>query len=159
MIIDYDSKYQEEVKSLLMELQEYIVEIDQEHYNVVGKDYKEKSFQKELEEVEKMDGKILLYQINEKIVGCVVGFVNNEEINCYDFKAPKRGRIYDLVVSKEYRLKGYGTILLKAMENYLKSIGCMDILLGVFGYNDSAIRFYEKNGYHTRMVEMTKKDV
>ena len=30
------------------------------------------------------------------------------------------------------------------MENYLKSIGCEDILLGVFAYNENGISFYEK---------------
>ena len=43
------------------------------------------------------------------------------------------------------------------MTEYLKNENCKDILIGVFGYNDQAIKFYEKNGYHTRMIEMTKK--
>lgn len=63
------------------------------------------------------------------------------------------------MISRKYRKKGYGKTLLNAMEKYLKSVGCMDILIGVFGYNNSAIRFYEQNGYHTRMIEMTKKDI
>ena len=45
----------------------------------------------------------------------------------------------------------------KAMEEYLKTCGCQDILIEVFGYNERAIQFYEKMGYHTRMIEMTKK--
>ena len=44
-------------------------------------------------------------------------------------------------------------------EDYLKSVGCKDILLGVFAYNENAIKFYEKNGYHIRMLDMTKKDI
>lgn len=100
-----------------------------------------------------------LYKANEDIVGLVVGLINNEEISSYDYKAPKTERITELVVSSKYRQKGYGTILLKTMEQYLKSIGCQDILLGVFAYNENAIKFYKKNGYHTRLVEMIKKDI
>ena len=43
------------------------------------------------------------------------------------------------------------------MEKYLISIGCKDVLLEVFGYNENAIKFYEKNGYHIRVLDMSKK--
>ena len=45
------------------------------------------------------------------------------------------------------------------MEDYLKSIGCKDILIGVFAYNDNAVKFYRKNGYHVRMIDMIKTDI
>lgn len=159
MIIEYESKYDEEIKNLLVELQEHIVQIDKEHYNVIGNDYKNEYFNKTIEEIKKYNGEMYLYKENEEIVGLIVGLINNEEIDTYDFKAPKRGRISELVVSNKYRKKGYGKILLNSMENYLKSVGCLDILIGVFAYNDSAIKFYEKNGYHIRMTEMTKKEI
>ena len=44
------------------------------------------------------------------------------------------------------------------MEEYLKDQGCLSILIGVFAYNESAIKFYEKNGYHLRMSDMIKVD-
>ena len=72
----------------------------------------------------------------------------------YDFKAPKRGRITELVVAKEYRGKHIGKKLLESMRDYLKSIGCEKIMIAVFGYNKNAIKFYEKNGYHMRMIDM-----
>ena len=40
---------------------------------------------------------------------------------------------------------------------YLINLGCKDILIGVFAYNNDAIDFYKKNNYHTRYVEMTKE--
>ena len=157
MIIEYDKKYDEEIKNLLVELQEYIQSIDIERYNRVTKEYREKNFEMVLDNVSKNKGKILLYEENEKILGLVIGIINNEEEETYDFKAPRRGKITDLVVSKNTRNNGIGSILLKEMEDYLKSVGCKDILLDVFGYNEKAFSFYEKNGYHTRLIEMTKK--
>lgn len=159
MIIEYDSKYDEEIKNLLVELQEHIMKIDKEHYNIVENNYRNEYFNKTMDEIEKYNGKMHLYKENDKICGLVVGLINNEEIDTYDFKAPKRGRISELVVSNECRNKGYGKILLNSMENYLKNVGCIDILIGVFAYNDSAIKFYERNGYHTRMTEMIKVDI
>lgn len=159
MIIEYDSKYDESIKSLLLELQEHIVQIDKEYYNVVGNNYKNEYFNKTIEEIEKYAGKMYLYKEGEEICGLVVGLINNDEIDTYDFKAPKRGRISELVVSNKHRQKGYGKALLNAMEDYLKSLGCVDILIGVFAYNNGAIKFYENNGYHTRMTEMIKTEV
>lgn len=128
--------------------------MDKEGYNIVGNDYRDKYFAKTMEEVKKCNGKILLFKDNEKIVGLVVGLINNDETEEYDFKAPKRGRITELIVDKEYRGKQIGKQLLDTMKEYLKSIECEKILIAVFGYNESAIKFYEKNGYHIRMIDM-----
>ncbi len=157
MIVSYNNKYDEEIKDLLVELQEYIVSIDREKYNILTKDYREKYFRKTIEEVKKYNGKMLLYKEESKIVGLVVGIINNEKSCEYDFKAPKRGRITELIISKNCRRKGYGKILLNAMEKSLINDGCEDILLEVFGYNQDAINFYEKNGYHIRTLDMSKK--
>ena len=154
MIIEYSPNYDEEIKDLLVELQQYLSDIDKERYNIVGDDYREKYFEKTMEEVKKCNGKILLFKDNEKIVGLVVGTVNNDEEITFDFKAPKRGRITELVVTKEYRDKHIGKKLLDSMRDYLKSIDCEKIMIAVFGYNENAIKFYEKNGYHMRMMDM-----
>lgn len=159
MIIEYNEKYKEEVKDLLVELQEYIVSIDKEKYNIITKEYRDNYFNKTMDEIYKYEGKMYLYKDNDKIIGFIVGLINNLEESTYDFKCPKRGRITELVVSKHYRKSGVGSILLHSMEDYLKSVGCKDILLGVFAYNENAIKFYEKNGYHIRMLDMTKKDI
>lgn len=159
MVIEYDKKYDEDIKDLLVELQNYIVDMDKEKYNIISDEYREKYFEKTIEEVEKNNGKILLYLENNKVVGLIVGIINNEETLEYDFKAPKRGRITELIVSKNIRSKGIGSVLLEEMTKYLKDNNCKDILIEVFGYNENAIKFYEKNGYHTRLIDMIKTDL
>ena len=154
MIIEYDSKYDEEIKDLLVQLQQYLAGMDIEGYNIVGDGYRDKYFEKTLEEVNKCNGKILLYRDNDKIVGLIIGIVNNNETVRYDFKAPKRGRITELVVDKDYRGNGIGKELLIKMKEYLKSNGCEKVMIAVFGYNESAIRFYKENGFHIRMLYM-----
>ena len=157
MIIKYDDKYEEQVKNLLDELQDHIVKLDKEKYNIKTSNYKEKYFEKTIKEVKEKNGEILLYKENDDIIGLVIGIINNEETSEYDFKAPKRGRITELVVSKNKRSKGYGKILLDAMEEHLKELGCKDIMLEIFAYNEEAIKFYEKNGYHFRVIDTIKK--
>ena len=154
MVLEYDLKYDEDIKDLLVQLQQHLADIDIEKFNIVGDRYREKYFEKTLEEVKKCNGKILLYKDNEKIVGLIVGLINNDKTERYDFKAPKRGRITELVVDKNYRRKGIGKELLLKMKEHLKSNGCEKIMIAVFGYNEGAIKFYKDNGFHIRMMDM-----
>ena len=113
MIVDYSEEYSEQVKDLLVELQKYISNIDIEGYNIVGNQYREKYFKEMLKNVDETTGKIFLYKENEKIIGLVAGIINNDKITTFDFDVPKRGRITELVVDKNYRGKGIGKALLQ----------------------------------------------
>ena len=46
MIIEYESKYDEQIKDLLVQLQQYLADMDEEGYNLVGSEYREKYFEK-----------------------------------------------------------------------------------------------------------------
>lgn len=157
MIIEYNEIYDEQIKDLLVELQEHIVDIDKEGYNILTNEYREEYFKKTIEEIKKYEGKMFLYKENNEILGLVVGLINNEETKEYDFQAPKHGRISELIVTKKTRSKGIGKQLLDKMKEHFKENNCKAILIDVFGYNEKAISFYEKNGYHTRLVEMITK--
>ena len=157
MIIEYDKQYDEDIKDLLVELQQHLVELDKEKYNKITKEYREKYFKKVMDEVSEFEGKIYLYIKDKKAVGFISAVINNEAQDEYDFTAPKRGRITELVVSKTQRCGGIGDALITKMEEYLYSVGCKDILLAVFAYNQRAYKFYEKHGYNARMYTMTKK--
>lgn len=57
------------------------------------------------------------------------------------------GLIHELIISKEYRSKGYGEKLLKALEDYLKKKGCKSMQSFVFIKNKGVLKFYNKWGY------------
>jgi len=128
-IINYSSKYDEDIKNLLVELQEYIAEIDREKYNILTPDYREKYFEKTIKEVNKYEGKIFLAKESDAIVGLIIGVINNELESTYDFSVPKRGRVIELVVSNQNRSNGIGKQLLNKMENYFKEVGCKGVLI------------------------------
>ncbi len=156
MIVEYNEKYIEEVKDLFVELQEYIASIDKEGYNIVTSEYREKNYIDEMKEIEEKNGKMFLYIENNQVLGLIVGIIDNEERNEYHFKAPKRGRITELIVTKKVRSKGIGNKLITYMEEYLKEQGCKAILLVVFAYNDIARNFYDKHNYHERVLDLIK---
>lgn len=155
-IIKYKNKYANDVKDLLYELQIHICSIDKEGYNIMDDEYREKYFSKTMDEVKSYEGKIFLAIDNDEVIGLIVGLINNEDMEEYDFKAPKRGRVSELVVKEECRSLGIGDKLLKHLEEYFKSVGCKDVLIEVFSYNYRALSFYEREGYHNRVVDMTK---
>lgn len=157
-IIEYEDKYLEDIRDLLVELEEYIVSIDKDKLDQVGKDYREKMALMELEEVNKNNGKCYIAVENNKAIGLIMGCIfPYDEKDYLDYKCPKKGEITELIVSKKARGQGIGKVLMNKMEEYFKSLGCEYILLDVFAYNVNAIKFYEKEGYHSRMYKEIKK--
>lgn len=157
-IIEYNEKYTEDAKDLLVELEEYIVSIDEDELDQLHPDYRDKMLELDLDEVNNNDGKCYIaVDENDKAVGLIMGLIRKyDEYDYLDYKCPKAGEITELVVSASARAKGIGASLMKVMENYLKGKGCEYIFVDVFAYNKNAINFYTKDGYHNRMHSMLK---
>ena len=157
-IIEYEEKYLEDVKDLLVELEEYILSIDKDNLDQLHPQYREKMAILDLEEVEKYNGKCYLAIENEKAIGLIMGYIiEYDKYDYLDYKCPKSGEISELIVTKKIRSTGVGKLLMSKMEEYFKSMDCEYIHVDVFGYNESGINFYEKRGYHARMLNMIKK--
>ena len=157
-IVEYSDKYLEDVKDLLVELGNYIVSIDKDCLEQIHPDYRTKMALKDLDNVKNNDGKCFLAIDNNRVIGLIMGVIRQyDEYDYLDYKCPKEGEIIELIVSKKVRNKGIGKSLMNKMEEYFKSVGCEYVLVDVFAYNDNAIKFYEKGGYHSRMEVKIKK--
>lgn len=157
-IEEIEEKYFEEAKNLLVELQEYIIEIDNFNLNLISKDYREKYFEFMLNDCKDNQGKVFVSTDNERVVGMIAGFVQNyDERDRLDYSCHKKGLIAELIVSKNARCGGVGTKLLDKMEEYFKSINCEHSQIDVFAPNKNAKNFYYKKGYQDRMITLFKK--
>jgi len=157
-IIEYEEKYLNGVRDLLTELEEYLVLIDKDNLDTIHEEYHEKMALVDLDNVNKNNGKCFLAVENEKITGLIMGVIPPyDKYDYLDYKCPKRGIITELIVTQKLRSKGVGKKLMQAMEEYFKANNCEYILVDVFAYNDNAIKFYEKEGYHARMYTDIKK--
>lgn len=157
-IIEYEDQYLEDVRNLLTELEEYIVSIDKDELDQVHPEYHEKMALIDLNEVNKNNGKCYLAIEEDEVIGLIMGTIPQYgEFDYLDYKCPKRGEITELIVTSKIRSKGVGNALISKIEEYFKSAGCEYILVDVFAYNDNAIKFYDKNGYHSRMYTNIKK--
>lgn len=156
-IVEYEDKYLENVKDLLVELEEYLVDIDQDNLDRVHQEYRNKMAKLDLEEVNKNSGKCYLAIQDSKVIGLIMGIVRKyDEFDYLDYKCPKTGVITELIVTKQTRNNGTGKILIETMEKYFKSIKCEYVLVDVFAYNSSGVNFYNNMGYHNRMHTMIK---
>lgn len=86
----------------------------------------------------------LVIEENEKVIGFIIYSV------IYD-----RAEIVDIIINPLYRLKGYGSKLLKYAINKIKETGCLNVTLEVSCNNVPAIRLYESLGF---IVEAKRKN-
>lgn len=157
-IIEYNEKYDEQIKDLLVELQNYLIEIDDWNTQILHKDYRDEYFKIDMNMVKDYNGKIYLAEQNKEIVGMIIGIVQErDKIDYITNDCAKTGVVLELIVKKDIRGKGAGKILLNEIEKYFKSINCKRISIDVFGPNKDAYNFYYKNGYIEREVFMGKK--
>ena len=157
-IIEYEDKYLEDVKDLLVELEEYILSIDKDELDQLHPEYREKMAILDLNEVKEYSGKCYLAIENNKAIGLIMGCIPEyDEYDYLDYKCPKRGEITELIVTNKTRSKGVGQLLMNKIEEYFKKQKCEYIHVDVFAYNEIGKNFYTKNNYHTRMEIMIKK--
>ena len=157
-IIEYQDKYLEDFKDLLVELEKYIVSIDKDYLEQVHPEYREKMAIIDLEEVNKNNDKCYLAVENNKAIGLIMGCVfPYDEYDYLDYKCSKRGEITELIVTNKIRSKVIGQQLINKMEEYFKSVGCEYVIVDVFAYNEIGNSFYNEKNYQTRMETMIKK--
>ena len=120
-IIEYEDKYLEEVKDLLVELEEYILSIDEDNLDQLHPEYRDKMAILDLEEVKENNGKCYLAIDNNVVVGLIMGCLRSyDEYDYLDYKCPRCGKVTELIVSKKTRSKGIGSLLMNKMEEYFK---------------------------------------
>ena len=157
-IIEYNSKYDEQIKNLLVELQNYLIDIDNWHTQVMLPNYKEDSFKMDLRKINNQNGKIYLAIENNIIIGLIMGIINvPDEIDKLTNDCAKTGSVIELIVKNNIRGNGIGKSLLTKIEDYFKSLDCKRINIEVFGPNEKGLNFYLKNNYTIRDYIVSKK--
>lgn len=100
------------------------------------------------------------YLIVAEDEGDILGFAEAYIRKAPDFPVlqPRTWLLIDgIAVDKVYRNKGAGQALFNELINRSKEKGISDIELKVYGFNETAIKFYEKNGFTNISRTMYKK--
>ena len=157
-ITDYNDQYIESIRDLMLQLETYLVSIDQDHLEVVSPRYREEMILHDLAEVKEHAGAAFVALKDGRTIGFISGITRSySDIDHLDYKCPKCGVITELIIDESTRGNGVGTALIQRMEHYFLSVGCETMIVDVFEYNETAKKFYAQCGYHPRMVSMIKK--
>ncbi|TAA67467.1 GNAT family N-acetyltransferase [Planococcus salinarum] len=90
-----------------------------------------------------------IYSVEEgKNVGVVWYNIQRESNKAY---------IYYILIHKAFRKRGFASVVLKELEETVKSSGVTSMGLNVFGNNPGAQRVYEKLGYQASSTAMGKR--
>ncbi len=104
---------------------------------------------------EKDGGFVLVAISNFNVVGFVAAEVS-ETPNLPFLNPIKRCRIATIVVSNKYKNCGVGSALYEKVCEIAKEKGACRLTLEVFAFNSSAIDFYEKHGFKSTAMYMSK---
>jgi len=158
LIEEYTASHEEEVISLLCELQSYLVDIDSEKVQLLSNDYRLNYLPYVLEFAYSNHGSALIALNNGKVIGFAAGMIEpKDKEDRLTNRCPNRGLISELIVATEWRGKGVGKKLVEAMEDQFKGKNCEYSVVDVFGPNGAAQSFYSGLGYGNRNIEMMKK--
>ncbi len=89
------------------------------------------------------DATVLVAKVEQRIVGC--GVLANERVGI--------GRIVRMSVARHWRRSGIGSQILAVLLESAKSLGYTQVVLETSVDWDSAIRFYESNGFSRTKTE------
>lgn len=118
-------------------LQELYYELDEEYSNI-------EFMRKEIEIIyNNHDYYLLVIKIDNEIIGTGCGIIfRSLSSNCNPYFV-----IDNVVITKKYQHKGYGTLLFKEFEKYIKKNHCRFSYLIANNNNSTAYQFYKKLGY------------
>ena len=108
-----------------------------------------------VEEILNSDSQIMLVAEDTKSEGTVIGFAHVVFAKVKPFSCLKpQSNIYlqDLIVTQSYRNQKIGTKLLEAARQYGLEKGADFFRTQVFPGNVDGLRFYERNGFSTKML-------
>lgn len=137
------------LQSLLASLQSFVAELDPLGRAQPFADGGASYAAAQLDSLARPGGVVLLSELENEIVGCVLGFVLPD-------REHRLGLVTELFVRSEYRARGVGRELMATIESEFAAAGCREIQANAYAFNASARGFYEKLGFQPRTIEYLK---
>ena len=95
-----------------------------------------------------------------EVQGAIVGFGHVVLVHSHEFPilVPRDYAVVDCIAIKAgFQHQGLGKALMTKMYEWAAANGASEIDLNVYEFNQGAIAFYERLGYHTLSRKMSKK--
>jgi len=132
--------------------------VQQLHYEARPDFYKPPALMPELiadyrDRLKCKDVYVFIASLDGHPIGYILAQVMEREDNPYSY--PTRYMLIDqLSVNPEQHCKGYGEALMRHVFGLAKTLGITRAVVGVWGFNERAIAFYEHLGFTPRDIRM-----
>ena len=157
-IITFEPFFAEQIKDLLVQLQNHLIELDKEDVLILRDNYRDDYYNFVMNNLKEKSGIMYLTVENQKVIGLVSGFVGQlDEEDQLVNTCSIRGYISEFVVDKKFRGHQVGTQLMETIEKWFKNNKCDFIRIDVLAQNEDALYFYEKKGYKSISIEVSKR--
>ena len=142
-----------EIAKLLYQVHDVHVEGRSDLFKKGSRKYTDEALEKYIHD----EKKVIFLAIGEenRTLGHIFCVLKNIEEND-SLQKVKTLFIDDFCVDKNSRSGNIGKQLYDFVENYAKEIGCYNLTLDVYSFNERAIAFYEKCGLANQKVVMEK---
>lgn len=97
--------------------------------------------------IEKPSVRVVVMEQSGKLVGFAMIAIAVSGVPCYPQYGSKAAEIMELFVAAEARNTGAGSQCIKFLEDFARDEGCTAIDLTCQAGNESALRFYGRNGF------------
>jgi ribosomal protein S18 acetylase RimI-like enzyme len=101
-------------------------------------------------------GEILIARDDDRVVGCVAGYLREDDDPCLHEDVRIYGQVGDLYVEEPWRMRGIGRLLLTAIEEQLRIRGGSSVRATAKALNVAAVGCLSDFGYGPMKIVLRK---
>ena len=113
--------------------------------------------EKLMEIVHGSDSAILVADDEGKLIGLAEVYIKHPDPTKRGVNPTPYAHLQSLLVTRAYRRKRIGSLLLKAAEDWSRRRGVVDLTLDIWEYSAGPLEFYQKAGFRTFRRALIKK--
>lgn len=94
-------------------------------------------------------------ELENQVNGTLYAIIEEEEGDNWTYPY-RRISVEEICVHPSFRGKGIGTLLMNEIEKWATKMKISELMVLIYSFNDSAINFYNKNGYKPYSIKLNK---
>jgi ribosomal protein S18 acetylase RimI-like enzyme len=101
-------------------------------------------------------GQILIARDDARVIGCVAGYLHEDDDPCLQEDVRVYAQICDLYVEERWRMRGVGRLLLTAIEEQMRQRGGVSLRATAKALNAAAVSCLSDFGYGPMKIVLSK---